>query len=123
MLAYGDLRSFVLVIDCAKMWLWPFSCFSFCLIMETMACVSLGLKVGIFSTIFNNGENKDGCLPMSGMDEAAGGVESARSRRSTKKATNMFIPGFQQKLKLPKFNNGKITQHLKNINKCHLVCG
>ena len=29
---------------------------------------------------------------MSGMDEAAGGVESARRRRSTKKATNIFIP-------------------------------
>lgn len=32
-------------------------------------------------------------LPMRGMEEAAGGVDSASSRSSTKKATKMFIPG------------------------------
>ena len=31
-------------------------------------------------------------LPMRGMCEAAGGVESARRRRRTKNATKMFIP-------------------------------
>ena len=30
---------------------------------------------------------------MRGMEEAAGGVESARSSRRTKNATNMFMPG------------------------------
>ena len=33
-----------------------------------------------------------GGLPIRGTEEAAGGVESARSRSKRKKATNMFIP-------------------------------
>jgi hypothetical protein len=36
-------------------------------------------------------------LPIRGMDEAAGGVDSARRRSRTKKATKMFIPVWKQK--------------------------
>ena len=35
-------------------------------------------------------------LPMSGTEEAAGGVESASSRSNKKNATNMFIPGCKE---------------------------
>lgn len=40
----------------------------------------------------SHGQNANLGLPMSGMAAAAGGVESARSRSKTKKATNIFIP-------------------------------
>ena len=41
-------------------------------------------------------------LPISGMELAAGGVESARRRSNTKKATKMFIPVVGNNQKQPK---------------------
>lgn len=35
-------------------------------------------------------------LPMSGMVDAAGGMDSSNNNSKTKKATNMFIPGNQE---------------------------
>lgn len=37
-------------------------------------------------------------LPMSGTEDAAGGVESASSRSNKKNATNMFIPGCKEEI-------------------------
>ena len=58
---------------------------------------------------------------MSGMAEAAGGVDSARSNSSTKKATNMFIPATRQHVSTRRITHSDYypdVRHLRSTPSC-----
>lgn len=70
-------------------------------------------------------------LPMRGILEAAGGVESASRSSNTKKATNMFIPVYAKRQMYVaqnfvhgrQWNNGELLIMAFSLKSCAITCG